>query len=182
MAPAYQAGVGMKNIVLIGFMGSGKSTVANRLAKRLGYRFVDTDSAIEEVTGLTVERIFAKHGVKRFRGEEALLASKLADKENLVIATGGGLVLRGENARLLQKNGILIGLRATTDTILRRVRNKRTRPLLTKGNIRETVNKLLEERKEAYAIAELTIDVDALTPDQIVDIIHHYLQERKYIL
>ncbi|MDO7788667.1 shikimate kinase [Desulforamulus aquiferis] len=171
----------MKSVILIGFMGSGKSTVGSRLAKRLGYKFIDTDCAIEDVTGLTVERIFSKYGVKRFRGEEALLVTKLAGKDNLVISTGGGLVLSEENVRLLTTNGVFVSLRATADTIMKRVRNKRTRPLLAKGNLRETVTSLLEQRKEAYGIAELTIDVDQLTPEQIVDIIYKYLKEREYI-
>lgn len=171
----------MKNIVLIGFMGSGKSTVGSRLARRLGYIFIDTDCAIEEVTGLTVERIFAKYGVKRFRGEEALLVTKLAGRENLVISTGGGLVLSQENVRLLQVGGVLICLRATADTIIKRVRNKRTRPLLARVNLRQTVETMLHQRKEAYGVAELTIDVDQLGPEQIVDIIYKYLKEREYI-
>ena len=171
----------MKNVVLIGFMGSGKSTVGNRLARRLGYKFIDTDNEIEEVTGLTVARIFAKYGVKRFRGEEALLVSKLANKERLVIATGGGLVLRPVNVDQLKKNGILIGLQASPETICQRVRSKTTRPLLAKRSLRETVERLLEERKDAYGVAEFTVKVDPLTPDQIVDIIYQYLKGRGYI-
>ncbi|AEF95025.1 Shikimate kinase [Desulfotomaculum nigrificans CO-1-SRB] len=171
----------MKNIVLIGFMGSGKSTVGCRLAHRLGYKFVDTDYEIEQVTGLTVAQIFAKHGVKRFRGEEALLVSKLMHQQDLVIATGGGLVLRPENVAMLQQNGVLIGLKASAQTICSRVRNKRTRPLLARGNLRENVERLLRERQAAYDVAEFSVDVDQLTPEEIVDIIYHYLKEKGYV-
>ncbi len=168
----------MKNIVLIGFMGSGKSTVGQGLAKRLGYRFIDTDYAIEEVTGLTVEQIFHKHGVKRFRGEEALLVSKLASKENLVIATGGGMVLNPENVKKLRENGVLVSLEASVGVICKRVRSKRTRPLLAKGNLQEKVERLLAERKEAYQVAELAVNTDDLSPEKIVNIIYRYLVER----
>ncbi|SHE60305.1 shikimate kinase [Desulforamulus putei] len=171
----------MKNIVLIGFMGSGKSTVGRGLAKRLGYRFIDTDDAIEQITGLTVEQIFHKHGVKRFRGEEALLVSKLANKKNLVIATGGGLVLNPENVKKLKANGILIGLEASAEVICKRVRNKRTRPLLARGNLQEKVEKLLAERKEAYQVADFTVQTDQLSPEEIVNIICHYLAKREDI-
>lgn len=170
----------MKNIVLIGFMGTGKSSVGRRLARRLNYTFIDTDQAIEEITGLTVSQIFTKHGYKRFRGEEALLTSKLADKERLVIATGGGLVLNSGNVEKLQRNGVLICLEAAPEIICRRVRNKRTRPLLAKGNLAATVQKLLQERRGAYAMAELTISTDELHPDEIVDKIIHFLMERGY--
>lgn len=168
----------MKNIILVGFMGTGKSTVGRRLAKRIGYRFVDTDFAIEEVTGLTVEQIFAKHGVKRFRGEEALLVSKLANKEKLVVATGGGLVMDHHNVEKLRANGVLICLQAAAETICKRVKNKRTRPLLAKGDLREKVHRLLEERKLAYAAADFVVNTDHYEPEQIVNIIFQYLQER----
>lgn len=168
----------MKNIILIGFMGTGKSTIGRRLAKRLGYRFVDTDFTIEEITGLTVEQIFAKHGVKRFRGEEALLVSKLAPQERLVIATGGGLVLDPQNVEKFRANGILICLQAAPETICKRVKNKRTRPLLAKGDLREKVNRLLEERKQAYAMADFAVNTDHHEPEAIVNIIMEYLKER----
>ncbi|GAB6156849.1 shikimate kinase [Desulfotomaculum varum] len=168
----------MKNIVLIGFMGTGKSTVGRALAKRLGYRFIDTDYAIEQITGLTVEQIFRKHGVKRFRGEEVLLAKKLAAQEKLVIATGGGMVLDPENVKMLRQNGFLVCLAASPETICRRVRNKRTRPLLAKGNLQQRVAELLEERKGAYQIADLTVNTDDKSPEEVVNIIYQNLPER----
>ena len=170
----------MKNIVLIGFMGTGKSTVGKRLARRLNYAFIDTDQAIEEITGLTVSQIFAKHGFKRFRGEEALLASKLADKERLVIATGGGLVLNSGNVEKMQRNGVLICLEASPEAICRRVKNKRNRPLLAKGNLMVTVQRLLKERQSAYEMAELTVNTDKLSPEEIVDRIIQFMLERGY--
>ncbi|MEG3071305.1 MAG: shikimate kinase [Candidatus Syntrophopropionicum ammoniitolerans] len=90
----------MKNIVLIGFMATGKSTVGRRLAQCLRRTFVDTDKEIEAVTGKTIAQIFAKDGEKRFRSEENLLVKKLVSRKGLVIATGGGLVLNPDNFRL----------------------------------------------------------------------------------
>ena len=104
-----------KNIVLIGFMGTGKTAVGRRLARRLKRKFVDTDAEIEKITGKTIAQIFARDGATRFRSEEALLVKKLAPKEGLVISTGGGLVLNPENVRLLRENGIFVALAADPD-------------------------------------------------------------------
>ena len=90
-----------KNIVLIGFMGTGKSTIGQRLARKLGMIFVDTDREIEKITGMTVAEIFRKHGEKRFRSEEKLLAHKLAQREGLIISCGGGMPLDPENMKVL---------------------------------------------------------------------------------
>ncbi len=170
-----------KNIVLIGFMGSGKSTLGRRLAKRLGYKFIDTDSAIEQVTGKTVEQIFRKDGEIRFRSEEKLLARKLSDRSGLVIATGGGLVLNPENVELLKQNGALICLRADPKIILQRVRSKKRRPLLSKGNLLENIIRLSKERESAYAIAELTVDTGKHNYEEVLNQIKRFLEQKGYI-
>lgn len=170
-----------KNIVLVGFMGTGKSSLGRILARRLGYRFIDTDIAIEKITGLTVEQIFRRHGVIRFRSEENLLAKRLAGKKGLVIATGGGMLLNKENVELLSRNGVLIGLRADPDVILQRLKNKKRRPLLKKGDIRETVLKLLREREGIYDAAEFTVDTGKLSFDASLNKIHQYLKKKGYL-
>ena len=96
------------NIVLIGFMGTGKSTVGKRLAKSLGWEFIDTDVAIEELTGLSVADLFRLHGETRFRSEEALLVKRLSEQKGYIIATGGGTVLNPENWRYLAQHGVLV--------------------------------------------------------------------------
>lgn len=171
----------MKNIVLIGFMGTGKTTVGRRLAARLNRKFVDTDTAIEELTGKSIVEIFRKDGPIRFRSEEKLQAKKLADKEDLVISTGGGMVLDKENVELLKKNGVLICLTADPEVIYNRVKNKRKRPLLQKGNVRETIYALMNERDGAYYVAEFTVDTGKGTPDETVDKIINFLKEKGYI-
>ncbi len=170
-----------KNIVLIGFMATGKSSLGRRLAGRLHYRFVDTDQAIEEITGKTVEQIFRQDGETRFRSEENLLARKLSKQSGLVIATGGGMVLNPENVALLRQNGVLIGLRADPEVIIQRAKGKRRRPLLNRGDLRSNVMKLLREREGAYDLAEFTVDTGKLSLDQAYNEIVQYLKQSGYL-
>lgn len=171
----------MKNIVLIGFMATGKSTIGRRLAQRLNRDFVDTDKEIETITGRTVAQIFAKDGIKRFRSEENLLAKRLAPKEDLVIATGGGMVLNPENVRLLKEKGVLIALTAPPDIIIARVKGKKTRPLLQGGALDDRINRLLKEREYLYDEADLVVDTGHCSAGETVEKIISYLSERKDI-
>ncbi|HOV79806.1 MAG TPA: shikimate kinase [Bacillota bacterium] len=171
----------MKNIVLIGFMGTGKTAVGRRLAARLNREFVDTDAEIERITGKTVAQIFEKDGPVRFRSEEALLVKKLCSKKGMVISTGGGMVLNHENVELLGKSGVLIALKAEPDVICRRLKNKRNRPLLLKGDLKENVLKLLEQRRGIYDVAEYTVDTSELNQEAVVDLIIDFLSERNLV-
>jgi shikimate kinase len=170
-----------KNIVLIGFMGTGKSSLGRQLARRLGYRFVDTDSAIEEVTGKTVEQIFRRDGEIRFRSEENLLARKLAGQSGLVIATGGGMVLNRENVELLKQNGVLIKLTAEPEVILQRVKNKKRRPLLRRGDLRENVLRLLREREGYYDVAEFAVNTGKLSFGEAINEMYRYIKRKGYL-
>lgn len=171
----------MKNIVLIGFMGTGKTVIGRRLARLLNLEFIDTDSEIEKLTGKTVAQIFAKDGVVRFRSEEKLLVKKLARRSNLVIATGGGMVLDPDNLHLLKANGILIALTASPETIYTRVKTSRNRPLLLHGNMKNKIKELLQERENAYKAAEVTIDTGKCSISEAVEQIHSFLMEKNYI-
>ena len=149
----------MPNVVLIGFMGTGKSAIGRVVARILNYQFVDTDQMVEEVTGLTINQIFRKYGEIRFRSEEALAINKLMGKDRMVIATGGGMTLNPENAKKLKQLGVVVLLTADPEVILERVSRKNTRPLLAKGKNLESINSLLAERAEAYQrSADITID------------------------
>jgi shikimate kinase len=173
-----------KNIVIIGFMGTGKTTVGRRLARRLKRKFIDTDLEIEKITGKSITQIFARDGATRFRSEEALLVKKLALREGLVISTGGGLVLNPENIRLLQENGIIVALTASPEVIYDRVRRNKNRPLLfniDNTDLKEKIRELLVERKGAYDVAELSVDTGACSIDGTVAQIIHYLLERNQI-
>lgn len=170
-----------KNIVLIGFMGTGKTAVGTRLAQRMGREFVDTDKEIEQVTGMTIRDIFYKSGETRFRSEEALVVKRLAHRKGLVIATGGGAVINPENLELLKINGILVCLEADPEDILRRVSKKRnTRPLIRKNVSVDDIRRMLEERKEYYQQADIRVETSGLEPDEIVKRILQKLSEAQH--
>ncbi|MDR3599050.1 MAG: shikimate kinase [Desulfosporosinus sp.] len=166
----------MRNIVLIGFMGTGKSTVGKYLAQSLAWDFVDTDCEIGEVTNLSVTEIFRRHGETRFRSEERIVVARLSQQEQIVIATGGGTVLNPHNWEALAQNGIVIGLHASIEAILSRIGHKNDRPLL-KGP-KEEIEKLWSERQEFYAQADLTVDTTEKSIEEVVNEILTWLGRR----
>ena len=168
----------MENIILIGFMGTGKTIIGRRLADRLKWDFVDTDSEIERVTGKTIPQIFKQLGEARFRSEEKLVVKRLSKEKHLVVATGGGIVLDSENVSCLKENGILICLTADPETILKRVKAGRNRPLLSgTEDLKQKIEELLSVRSQAYGAADLNIDTSFDDPDQVVEKIIQNLQE-----
>lgn len=170
-----------KNIVLTGFMGSGKSSVGVKLAERLHRKFVDMDREIEKICGMTVSELFRRYGEQRFRSEEKLMARKLAEQSGLVIATGGGVVLGEGNLEALRENGVIINLEAKPENIYQRVnRKKGTRPLLKKDLTVEDIVAMIESRQTLYQQAELIIDTSDKNINEVVDEIMAYLriQER----
>ena len=169
----------MKNIILIGFMGTGKSTIGRLLAEKLKRRYIDTDKEIEKLTGKTVARLINEQGLVRFRSEETLLVEKLAAAEGLVVATGGGTLLNPENYRLLRENGILVGLTAAPEVIYQRVkRKKKERPLLAKGDLKEQIATLIAERQALYQVADYTVDTGAGSVNATVKTITDWLAGR----
>src|SRR5450432_1892516 len=159
-----------ENIVLIGFMGSGKSSIGRLIASRLDYRFVDTDHIVVQNSGMDIPEIFRIHGEEYFRGQERLGLASLKNKTRLAIATGGGIVTRGENLPLLRDLGFVVWLTATEEMIFKRVSRNQKRPLLQTPNPRETIAKLLAERRPMYeAAAQLTIDTSGKTHAKIAD-------------
>src|SRR3990172_10237311 len=159
------------NIILTGFMGSGKTAVGKRLAKRLGYTFLDTDLLIEEKTGKSISDIFSKDGEDYFRDIETLILTELTGINDHVIATGGGIVTRKENIRRLRELGFIIWLKASPETIFKRVSTKTHRPLLKVDNPLEQIKRLMSQREQSYSEADLTIDTDGYEVDDIVNII-----------
>jgi shikimate kinase len=171
LSQIYEKGVAMgKNIVLIGFMGTGKSTVGMRLAERLHLEFVDMDREIERITGMSISQLFRKHGETRFRSEEQLMAQKLGQRTNLVIATGGGVVIHPENVAALKRNGIIVGLEASPEVIMSRVsRKKSNRPLLSKHTTIEDIEKMLASREEYYARADIRVNTTGQELNKVVN-------------
>ena len=156
------------NIILVGFMASGKTTVGQYLAKKISYNFKDTDILIEEEEGMTISQIFEEKGQEYFRGLETNLLGKLGSSLNkTVLATGGGMPLRKENQEALTSLGHVVYLKATSETILKRVSGDNTRPLLEE-NPEESVRILLKERQAIYSkVADKVVETDKKTIEEI---------------
>lgn len=159
-----------KNIVLIGLMGSGKSTIGRKLQTLLGYPMIDTDHLIEEKARMTVSEIFAKRGEPAFRELESAILNELSapGTPRRIIATGGGIIGRKANRRLLSKLGYVVWLQAPVDVILQRTARNRDRPLLQDENPRAKIEKLLIERSPLYhEIADLELETAGLETEEI---------------
>lgn len=159
----------VKNIVLIGFMGTGKTSVGLRLAQKLGMQFIDTDSMIEDESGMKISEIFAKNGEEYFRDLETNLVRRICKLCNFVIATGGGIVKRAENVDNLRSSGLLIWLDASPEVILCRTSGFNHRPLLQVPDPLGQICKMLKEREEFYSQADHRVDTSNLTVDEVVD-------------
>lgn len=156
------------NIVLTGFMGTGKSSIGKLLSCKLGLKFVDTDALIEEQEGISINRIFEKHGEKYFRAIERKTVAGVSAKDNCVIATGGGVVLDGENMANLRKNGVIICLRARPEVIHARITPQDTRPLLKVSDPAAAIKEKLEERSPFYK-GDLKLDTSDISPEDAAD-------------
>lgn len=139
------------NIILIGFMGCGKTSVGERLAQKLSYHFRDTDRMIEQKERDTINHIFTLHGEEYFRGKETgLLQELLSELDHTVLSTGGGLPLRDQNARLLKEMGFVVYLKASKETTLKRLSGDKTRPLLQGDDMEKRIESMLEYRTPIY--------------------------------
>ncbi|QGG46596.1 shikimate kinase [Heliorestis convoluta] len=168
-----------RNIVLIGFMGTGKSTVGKILAHKISFEYIDTDREVEKVTGLTISQIFDNHGEQRFRSEESIVAHKVSTLQQKIISTGGGIVLRPENVETLQSTGLLIELTATPEVIWERVSRRSHRPLIKKEMNAEVIAELMAGREPYYQCADYRIDTSEKTLLQVVEEIEKILQARE---
>lgn len=165
------------NLILIGFMGTGKTSLGKLLAAKLGKGFVDLDKKIELDANMSVSKIFEVHGEKFFRELEKKAVREVSKRKNLVIATGGGTVKDEENFQLLKNSGVIICLTTDPEEIFRRTARKGERPVLDGGGEErfDTIKKLLAERKKFYSQADYTVDTTDWSPLQIVsDICEHF--------
>ena len=165
-------------VVLVGLMGSGKSTVGRRLAKRLGLQFVDADEEIASAAGCSIEDIFAFHGEEAFRDGEHRVIRRLLAGPVHVLATGGGAFLDERTRAVITERGTSVWLRADLDVLLRRVRRNDSRPLLKNGDPKDILSRLKEERDPIYALADLTVDSGDGAADAVVEDILRQLYER----
>ncbi|HAK88377.1 MAG TPA: shikimate kinase [Nitrospiraceae bacterium] len=159
----------MKNIVLTGFMGTGKTEVGRILAQKLGYTLVDADTEIEKEQKTTITEIFKQYGEPKFREIESGVIKRLSEMEKAVISTGGGAVLKQENMDNLRKRGVIFCLTASPETILERTSINNDRPLLQVENPLQKIKELLEFRRPYYEKADIMIDTEDKSPMEVAE-------------
>ncbi|RKY05075.1 shikimate kinase [Candidatus Poribacteria bacterium] len=169
----------MANIVLIGFMGTGKTSVGKKLSEILGYPMVDVDELIEQELRMSIPEIFKRFGERFFRDVEAEMIKKVSQLDRHIIATGGGSVLREENWANLRRNGVIFCLNATPEEIWRRVSGFSHRPLLNVPDPMGAIRELLRIRAPYYAKADHQIDTTGKSIDQVVEEILEILEALK---
>lgn len=159
-----------ENIYLIGLMGAGKTTIGRQLAKALGVPFYDSDKAIEERTGVDIPTIFEFEGEEGFREREQKMLQQLTTMQGIVLATGGGAVLREENRRMLSQNGFTVYLNCAIDKLLERTRKDTQRPLLKTDNPKQRLETLFAQREPLYlACADFKIDTGTMPSREVVE-------------
>ena len=159
----------MKNIILIGFMGTGKTTIATKLSHRLKMEYVSTDTLIEKRENRTINEIFRDSGEDHFRDVEGAVIRDISCKDNQVVDAGGGAVLRDENIAYFKSSGIVICLTADEEAIYARTKKYKHRPLLNVEDPKRKIRELLAKRLPFYAKADHTIDTSALTANQVIE-------------
>ena len=169
----------MKNIVLTGFMGTGKTTIGQALAQMLHMKLVDVDEEIESAQGMRINDIFKTHGEQHFRDMETAMIKKTSQEENLIISTGGGAVLRDENMAALKEKGIIFCLSASAETIMKRTGISQDRPLLKVEDPMKKISELLAFRRPFYEKAGIMIETDGKSPLQVADEIVEIVKWRK---
>ena len=158
----------MRNVILIGMPGCGKTTLTNLCKEKYGKEVWDTDEYIEKNHGL-ISDIFARHGEEYFRKLETDAVREICKKDGCFISTGGGCVMREENVELFKDSGKIVYLKATVDTLLRRLEGDTSRPLL-EGNKKERLTELYNKRTPVYErIADIVINTDGLTPNEVLE-------------
>lgn len=169
----------MKNIFLIGYMGTGKSTVAACMAKQYNMAVLEMDQMIVEREGMSISDIFAKYGEDYFRDVETKLLIEIQTQENKVVSCGGGVVLREKNVNEMRKGGNIVLLSARAETILERVKDDDSRPLLQGNKNIEFINNMLEKRRPKYeSAADVVIETDG---KQVSDICNEIFEQIRKI-
>jgi shikimate kinase len=167
-----------RTIVMVGLMGAGKTSIGRRLAQRLGLPFVDADHEIESAAGCTIEEIFERYGEAAFRDGERKIIQRLLEQPPHVLATGGGAFIDPETRASIKAAGISVWLKADLDVLTRRVSRRSNRPLLKRGEPREILAMLMEQRYPVYAEADICIDsLDApaeTTVERVMEAIDHH--------
>lgn len=150
-------------------MGTGKTSTGRVLARKLGTRFIDTDTLIEKEAGIQIWEIFEKFGEAHFRGLERQIVKKVTEEEGIVIAVGGGAIVNPANLADLKRHGIVVSLTASLDVILSRVERNLDRPLLKVEDKLGKIKELIAVRAPFYKKADITVDTDCKNPEQVAD-------------
>jgi shikimate kinase len=159
----------MGNIYILGFMGSGKTSVGKRLAEKLDKRFVDLDEAIEQKEGMSISDIFIKKGEDYFRKIEKEVIGEIAKEKDIVVSTGGGVVLDSNNFEVMKKSGITVSLLASPEVVYERVKDSNLRPLLEVEDPMGEIKKLLFERAHFYIKSDIIVDTSDLSIEEAAD-------------
>ena len=159
----------MNNIILVGFMGTGKTTVGKLLAGKLGYEFIDIDEEIEKEQGVAIAHIFSELGEPYFRLLERDKLKELVGREGVIVSAGGGVVLDPRNVEDLKRAGTLVCLSASPEVIMKRVGGSTNRPLLRVPDPMAKIKELLEARAPYYRQADITIDTSGMTAEEAAD-------------
>ncbi len=169
-----------KFIVLVGLMGAGKTKLGRLIASSFGLPFIDADSEIEKAAGCSVQEIFERFGEAYFRDGERRVIQRILSEKPAVLATGGGAYMDAKTRKEISKNGVAIWLRADLDLLVRRTERRSGRPLLNKGNGREIMAGLIDERYPVYARAEIVVDVsDEPAPETARKIITELIEHKE---
>lgn len=164
----------IQNIALVGFMGTGKSSVGHQVADLLQFRFLDTDHLIEQRAGMPISEIFARHGEEAFRDLEARVVTECGQMRGLVISTGGGLIAHGNNLEVLKQHAFLVCLWASPEAIWQRVGHQSHRPLLQCDDPMGRIRELLAEREPFYRQADALLNTEMRT---IREVAHHVVHQ-----
>ena len=163
----------LKNIVLVGPMGSGKTTIGRRLAHELNQDFFDTDHEIIDKTGVSIDHIFDIEGEEGFRERESKILENLCQMSNIILATGGGIVILPKNRKILKNSGLVVYLSSSVNQLLKRTAKSKTRPLLeNSSDRRKTITELLEARDVYYReVASFVVDTTGKKLHEVINII-----------
>ncbi|HIP94115.1 MAG TPA: shikimate kinase AroK [Leucothrix sp.] len=168
-----------ENIILVGLMGAGKSTIGRSLAKQLKMNFYDSDRLIEERTGVDISTIFEIEGEQGFRDREEEIIAELCQKNDIILATGGGCILREQTRKNMQKAGHVVYLRTNADLLYSRIRHDKSRPLMQTKNPIDTLKKLLDDREPYYfEVADTVIMTGKQKINVIVKKVRNILKEK----
>lgn len=169
------------NIYFIGFMGTGKSTISRQMAAITGYQEIDTDYEIAKKENMSIPEIFEKHGETYFRELETKFLQKMQKRRHCIVSCGGGMVLRQKNVELMKKNGVIVLLTATPETVLERVKNGKERPILNGHMNVAYIKKLMEKRQACYeAAGEIVIATDGRQTAEMAEELKKNLESPKF--